>query len=140
MTPKASSATRPADEESVSINLAQEQIDEIARQMIRQGSMPWWTDGFEQRDDTIAQVASGPLLEDRRLSRSVLIGLLILACFIPAGTERRLTDVAHMLNLPASSIHRYVRTLVAVGLLEQALITREYRLAVGGAGPHATHV
>ncbi len=142
MTPKASSKNRPrpVDDLSVSISLAQGQIDEISRQMIRRGTIPGWLDGFEHQDDAIAQLANGPLMEDRRLSRSVLIGLLILACFAPPGTERRLIDVAHMLNLPASSIHRYVRTLVAVGLLEQAPGTREYRLSEGGATPKPTRV
>ncbi len=128
MTPRASSQIRPAEGQAITINLAHEQIEEIARQTVLRRDMPGWTDRFEDRDDAIADLANGPLMDDRRLSRSVLIGLLILACFAPAGTERRLIDVAHMLNLPASSIHRYVRTLVAVGLVEQIPTTREYRL------------
>jgi hypothetical protein len=130
MTSRTRSQTRPADaeQESVTISLAQTQIDEIARQMLDHASGQGWMNGFERQEDAIAQLANGPLMEDRRLSRSVLIGLLILACFAPAGTERRLIDVAHILDLPASSIHRYVRTLVAVGLLEQVQETREYRL------------
>jgi hypothetical protein len=128
---KASSVTHGAEEESVRISLSQEQLDQITRQIVGQGNPSEPLDGVEHPAEAIAALADSSLLEDRRISRSVLIGLLTLACFAPVGAERRLVDVAQILNLPPSSIHRYVRTLVAVGLLEQAPVTREYRLPLG---------
>jgi DNA-binding IclR family transcriptional regulator len=43
-----------------------------------------------------------------------------------------MTDVAHELEMGASTTHRYISTLVEVGLLERDPVSRKYRLAVRG--------
>jgi IclR helix-turn-helix domain len=134
MTANDSSATRRAEDERVRIRLSQEQVGEIARQLLRQGSSAGGdsANGYQHAGESIiVGWAKSPLLTDRRLSRSVLVGLLTLACFAPPQTERRLVDIAELLGLPASSVHRYIKTLVATGLLEQVPSTRGYRLAAG---------
>lgn len=68
------------------------------------------------------------LLDDRRLSRSLLAGLLVLACF-PTGGEMGIADLARRLDMRTSTIHRYVSTLLAAGLLERDPVSRQYRLA-----------
>lgn len=68
------------------------------------------------------------LLDDRRLSRSLLAGLLVLTCF-PAGGEMGIADLARRLDMRTSTIHRYVSTLLAAGLLERDPVSRQYRLA-----------
>ncbi|MFZ2052122.1 MAG: helix-turn-helix domain-containing protein [Solirubrobacteraceae bacterium] len=68
------------------------------------------------------------LLDDRRLSRSLLAGLLVLTCFPPSG-EMGIADLARRLNMRTSTIHRYVSTLLAAGLLERDPVSRQYRLA-----------
>jgi predicted transcriptional regulator len=68
------------------------------------------------------------LLDDRRLSRSLLAGLLVLTCF-PSSGEMGIADLARRLNMRTSTIHRYVSTLLAAGLLERDPVSRQYRLA-----------
>jgi hypothetical protein len=68
------------------------------------------------------------LLDDRRLSRSLLAGLLVLTCFPPDGSELGIVDLARRLDMRTSTIHRYVSTLLAAGLLERDPVTRQYRL------------
>lgn len=68
-------------------------------------------------------------LEDRRLSRSLLSGLLVLSCFPSDGSYLGIAELARMLGMNTSTTHRYVTTLLAVGLLERDAATRRYRLA-----------
>jgi IclR family pca regulon transcriptional regulator len=76
--------------------------------------------------------ASPAQLDDRRLSRSLLRGLLVLASFPADGAGRSVTDVAHELDMVASTTHRYISTLLEVGLLERDSVSREYRRQVRG--------
>ncbi len=68
-------------------------------------------------------------MEDRRLSRSLLSGLLVLSCFPADGGYLGIAELARMLGMNTSTAHRYVTTLLAVGLLERDSATRRYRLA-----------
>lgn len=68
-------------------------------------------------------------MEDRRLSRSLLSGLLVLSCFPTDGGYLGIAELARMLDMNTSTTHRYVTTLLAVGLLERDPSTRRYRLA-----------
>jgi DNA-binding IclR family transcriptional regulator len=67
-------------------------------------------------------------LNDRRLSRSVLLGLMMLAALARDGGWVALSALAPRLDMSKSTAHRYVNTLVAVGLVEQEAYTRRYRL------------
>ncbi len=68
-----------------------------------------------------------PLLEDNRYSRSACRALLVLAAFPVDGSELELTDVARELGISQSTIHRYIATWMAIGLLEQDPQSRRYR-------------
>lgn len=68
-------------------------------------------------------------MEDRRLSRSLLSGLLVLSCFPADGGSLGIAELARRLDMNTSTTHRYVTTLLAVGLLERESTTRRYRLA-----------
>ena len=68
------------------------------------------------------------LQDNRRLSRSLLAGLLVLSCFPPEGVDMGIKDISEQLDLNTSTVHRYVLTLVAAGLLERDPDTRRYRL------------
>jgi len=65
----------------------------------------------------------------RRLSRSMLSGLLVLASFPADGGYLGIAQIAEMLRMSPSTTHRYVSTLLATGLLERDPATRRYRLA-----------
>lgn len=74
-----------------------------------------------------AQVALSEALSDPQLSQSLLRGLAILSCFGPERPWRAIIDLAKELDMSPSTTHRYVKTLRAIGLLEQNPTTREYR-------------
>ena len=74
-----------------------------------------------------AQSALGQALSDPQLSQSLLRGLAILSCYGPERPWRAIIDLALELGMSPSTTHRYVKTLRAVGLLEQHPTTREYR-------------
>ena len=67
-------------------------------------------------------------LNDRRLSRSLLLGLMMLAALARDGGWVALTALALQLDMSKPTAHRYVNTLVQVGLVEQEAYTRRYRL------------
>jgi hypothetical protein len=73
------------------------------------------------------QLALTEALNDPQLSQSLLRGLSILSCYGPERPWRAIIDLAKELNMSPSTTHRYVKTLRAVGLLEQNPMTREYR-------------
>jgi len=66
---------------------------------------------------------------DPRLSRSLLRGFAILACFARDGRERGILELADELGMSPSTAHRYALTLVELGLLEQCPQSRKYRPA-----------
>jgi IclR helix-turn-helix domain len=74
-----------------------------------------------------AQLALAQALADPQLSQSLLRGLAILSCYGPERRWRAIIDLAKELEMSPSTTHRYVKTLRAVGLLEQHPTTREYR-------------
>jgi hypothetical protein len=74
-----------------------------------------------------AQLALSKALGDPQLSQSLLRGLAILSCYGPERPWRAIIDLAKELSMSPSTTHRYVKTLRAVGLLEQNPTTREYR-------------
>ena len=73
------------------------------------------------------QNALDSALGDPQLSQSLLRGLAILSCYGPERPWRAIIDLAKELHMSPSTTHRYVKTLRAVGLLEQNPHTREYR-------------
>jgi hypothetical protein len=74
-----------------------------------------------------SQEALSAALTDPQLSQSLLRGLSILSCYGPERPWRPIIDLAQQLGMSPSTTHRYVKTLRAVGLLEQNPSTREYR-------------
>lgn len=73
------------------------------------------------------RVALARALTDPQLSQSLLRGLAILSCYGPERPWRAIIDLSGQLRMSPSTTHRYVKTLRAVGLLEQHPLTREYR-------------
>lgn len=136
--------------ESISITLSPAQVDQVVR-AAAQGSAPsfsalisttlnaqWLT-----ADDKVAAPPDGehgdkkasdtagyfPSYDDTRLSRSLMRGLSILTCFGPDNRERGIIELATQLGMSPSTTHRYVVTLVELGLLERSPRSRKYRLA-----------
>ncbi len=92
------------------------------------GALPVDPDAREQPERATDE-GYFPTLDDRRLSRSLLRGLSVLTCFNGQGESRGIIDLANQLGMSPSTTHRYVTTLVELGLLERCPKTRKYRLA-----------
>jgi DNA-binding MarR family transcriptional regulator len=111
------------------IELSKAQIDRVVREAGRDGGLLDLVGGME---DLVEFRASPAQLNDLRFSRSLLRGLMVLASFPDDGAARRARDVARELEMGISTTHRYVSTLLEVGLLERDPVSREYRRAVRG--------
>jgi IclR helix-turn-helix domain len=129
-------STRSTDdvaEETVLIELSKAQVDQVVRAAGQGGTMslllsalkdPKWTLSIDSEDWSYPAQ-----MDDRRLSRSLLSGLLVLSCFPSDGGYLGIADLARMLDMNTSTTHRYVTTLLAVGLLDRDPATRQYRIA-----------
>jgi predicted polyphosphate/ATP-dependent NAD kinase len=67
--------------------------------------------------------------ENERMSRSVLQGFRILSYFVRERRELKVIEVTKALQMSQSTAHRYLITLIAVGVLEQNPRARTYRLS-----------
>lgn len=114
----------------ITIELTRTQIDQVVR-VSSKGSVGVGSvlRGLSDRGlaDSFPRLAESP-----RLSRSLLLGLLVLACFPTDGSSLTVSDVSGRLDLSPSTTHRYMTTLLAVGLLEQDPRTRRYRVPLAG--------
>jgi hypothetical protein len=108
----------------VSIELSPAQLDGVMRAAADHGSVAMLLSGR----GPLSEILASGLLDDPRLCRSLLAGLLMLASFPVDGSSLGNADLARMLDMNVSTTYRYVSTLVAVGLLERAPDTRRYRL------------
>lgn len=126
-------STDPPDEGTVTIELSKAQVDQVVRAAGQGGTMsvllsalkdPQWTLSVDSEEWIYPAQ-----MDDRRLSRSLLSGLLVLSCFPPDGGYLGIAELARMLDMNTSTTHRYVTTLLAVGLLDRDPATRRYRLA-----------
>ncbi|MBA3808225.1 MAG: helix-turn-helix domain-containing protein [Solirubrobacterales bacterium] len=110
----------------MSIELSKLQVDRIVRAaggeeslsaLLRRGLPP------SELPDRLAAFS------DRRLSRSLLAGLVLYASFPRDGGSLGIKDLARRTGMNPGTTHRYVTTLVEVGLLERHPKSRLYRLA-----------
>jgi hypothetical protein len=115
-------------ENGISIELSQAQINRVLREAAEDDGLLGLLGNLEEIDIH----ASSAQLDDPRLSRSLLRGLMVLAFIAADGIARSVTDVANELDLGVSTTHRYISTLVEVGLLERDPVSRQYRLTVRG--------
>jgi hypothetical protein len=124
---------REAGEQMVSIALSRNQVDRVVRAALGDGAAPSVSSIVSSTDfhgSTARQALSAryrALQDNRRLSRSLLAGLLVLSCFSDEDRDLGIKDISEELELNTSTVHRYVVTLVAAGLLERDPETRRYR-------------
>jgi hypothetical protein len=121
----------------ISIILSPAQVDQIVRAAAQDSTSSFSTlitaalqEHWEEGGEPAGGFGYLPAAdEDGRLSRSLLRGLSILTCFGPDNRERGIIELAGQLGMSPSTTHRYVSTLVELGLLERLPRTRKYRLA-----------
>lgn len=73
---------------------------------------------------------SGKQLNEPRYSQSLETGLLVMKGFSSEHPVQGIAEVADRLEASRSTVHRYMTTLVALGMLEQHPRTRRYRVAL----------
>ncbi len=73
-------------------------------------------------------------LDDSRLSRSLLLGLVIYASIPADGSSIGVIEIARINEVTPSMAHRYVSTLVTAGLVDRDPKTRRYRAASSTVG------
>ena len=114
----------------ISIELTSTQVEEVVCGTSGRSFVSELMRGLADRDTPPPSYRS--LAESPRLSRSLLLGLLVLASFPADGRSLAVTEVAESVEMSASTTHRYLVTLLAVGLLTQDSDTRRYSVPVGG--------
>jgi DNA-binding MarR family transcriptional regulator len=114
----------------ISIDLTGPQIDRIIRESGQGGGIASMLRGLAGDETLLSRYEA--LAESPRLSRSLLLGLLVLASFPDDGSSLSVSDIAGRLGMSPSTTHRYLSTLLAVGLLEQDPRTRRYLVIAGG--------
>ena len=112
----------------ISIELTSTQLERVVRRTTDTDTVSNLLRGLGERGTTATEFKE--LAKSPRMSRSLLLGLLVLACFPADGTALAVTDVAQRLEMSPSTTHRYLTTLLAVGLLEQDPRTRRYHTPV----------
>jgi DNA-binding MarR family transcriptional regulator len=114
----------------ITIELTRPQVERVVRESSNGSGVSSLLRGLAGSDTLTARYEA--LAESPRLSRSLLLGLLVLASFPDDGASLAVSDVATQLGMSPSTTHRYMITLLAVGLLEQDPRTRRYRLPPDG--------
>ena len=112
--------------DALSIELSRAQVDQVVRAASGRRSMSTLFSGLLASPERLAETLTE--FDDKRLSRSLLAGLLVLAAFPDDGGHLGIGEVARMLGMNPSTAHRYITTLVEVGMLERDPGTRRYRL------------
>jgi hypothetical protein len=111
----------------ISIELSADQVDEVVRKASDGGALSTVLVGL---DRVRAALVAGPEeLENPSLSRSVLVGFMVLAAMPADGGYVGVQELARRTGRSVSTTHRYLSTLTVVGVVERDPRTREYRLA-----------
>jgi DNA-binding MarR family transcriptional regulator len=106
----------------IMIALGSAQVNQIVRTVSGAGHLSL---RLSKLTDTAQEAAKF----DRSLSRSLVLGLLTYASFPDDGSYLGVAEIAKSLGMNTSTTHRYITTLLAVGLIERHSGTRRYRLS-----------
>ncbi len=116
----------------IALALTSAQIREVVRGARQgEGGLSLVLDGSEIAEDGVLELEAWERRYSKELSTgsassSLLRGLLVLACFPRDGTMRTVHWVAERTGMEVSTTHRYIRTLLMLGFLEQDQKTRAY--------------
>lgn len=121
-----SNHSKPNVDDSISITLNRAQVSHLLRQTQGTTGIAGALSGLPD-NEKLAQ-AYDSIENSPRLSRSLLIGLIVLRCFPEDGSSVGIKEVADIIGTKSSNAYRYIATLVAAGLLERDSKTRRYHL------------
>lgn len=125
--------------DGISITLSRSQVNQVLRQASHEPGVAGALSGLTDHA-RLARVYRSMDNDGPQLSRSLLIGLIVLCCFPEDGSTLGINELAGILGLGTSTAFRYIATLVAAGLLERDPKTRRYFRATvkpSGRGGHA---
>ncbi len=109
------------------IELSQRQVDGVVHAAADGGCLSLVLSGLAERGQAFVDRLAD--LDDRRLSRSLLMGLVMLASMPDDGSDVGVAELARLVGMNTSTAHRYLTTLLEVGLVERDAETRRYRIA-----------
>lgn len=122
------------DNDAVYLRLTRSQLEELGRRSgkteitslagVLSGLVPL----TEMSSITFWEERYGPDVAQGRVSMSVIRGLLVLAYLMIDGRPVGVSEMTKRLGVGPSTTHRYLNTLLVLGLLEQDPKTRKYRL------------
>jgi hypothetical protein len=115
-----------ADKRDIVIKLTIDQIAQVVQESADAGPLERILAGLDSVDE-FRRVLVGLLDQGHKYSRSALRSLLVLTALPLDGTECELTEIADATGLATSSLHRYLKTWKAVGIVEQDPQSRRYR-------------
>jgi hypothetical protein len=115
---------------AIVVDLSPEQVAQIVRSAADAIAISPFLSGLGNLGaDQALAVRRLPEMDNPRLSRSLLSGLLVLASFPVDGGSRTYRELGELAGTPADSTYRYVKTLVAVGLVQRLSKKEGFRLA-----------
>jgi hypothetical protein len=127
MPAKAIADTDPRETErhGVVVELTQSQVDQVVHAAQGAGAISVLLAGLGDVRQSLD--AAFRVVEDRRMSRSLLCGLLVLTTLPTNGEYVSVSELARLTGMHTSTTHRYISTLVAAGFVERHVNSRRYR-------------
>jgi DNA-binding MarR family transcriptional regulator len=118
------------NESVISVELSEQQVRQVLWHAInRHGALPD-SRADELSDAALRAAACQALIRassDGPVSHTLVRGLLVLSAFKPGGPARGVSEVAEELDMKISTVHRLLRTLEALSLLQRDDTARKYR-------------
>ncbi len=117
--------------QGVPLELTAAQREEVLRAAEGGGAVSallWRGEGAGERFAAAARA-----WDSRRLSRSLVAGLMMLASIPSDERDISVSELARLLGMSTNTAYRYCSTLLTLGLVERDPMTRRYRLAAGTA-------
>jgi hypothetical protein len=119
----------------ITITLTIDQIAQVVLESADAGPLERILAGLDSVEE-FRRVVLELLDQGQEYSRPALRSLLVLSALPLDGAECELTEIADVTGLPTSSLHRYLNTWKALGIVEQAPQSRKYRRRRSLPGTH----
>jgi hypothetical protein len=122
--------SRMTDTPDISITLTIGQIAQVVQESTDAGPLERILAGLDSVEE-LRRVVLALLDQGQQYSRPALRSLLVLSALPLDGTGCELTEIAAATGLATSSLHRYLNTWKALGIVQQDPQSRQYRRRQG---------